>query len=55
MDPDIDIYDLLEGHCPECGAYMGKDGAHVVVPGVKSVSEMSWVGKAVPGIKSCTD
>lgn len=45
MDPDIDIYDLLEGHCPECGAYMGKDGAHVVVPGVKSVSEMSLVGR----------
>jgi len=45
MDPDVDIFDLWEGHCPECGAYMGKDGAHVNIPGVKSVSELSLVGR----------
>lgn len=45
MDPDVDLMDIWQGHCPECGAYMGQDGAHVNVPGVEKVSELSLVGK----------
>lgn len=45
MDPDVDILDIWNGHCPECGAYMGQDGAHVNIPGVQSVSELSLVGR----------
>ena len=42
-DSDVDFFDVMEGHCPECGAYMGKDGAHVIVPSIESVQEMSLV------------
>ena len=45
MDPDVDFLDILQGHCPECGAYMGKDGAHVEVPGIETVSELSLVNR----------
>lgn len=43
LDKDVDIFDLWEGHCPECDSYMGEDGVHVVVPNVETVSELSLV------------
>lgn len=43
MDDDVDFFDFISGRCPECGAVMGKDDAHVVIPSVKSVSELSLV------------
>lgn len=45
MDEDVTFMDIIEGHCPECGAYMGKDGAHVKVPGIEKVSELSLVNR----------
>lgn len=45
LDKDVSFIDIMEGHCPECGAYMGEDGAHVVVPGIEKVSELSLVNR----------
>lgn len=45
LDPDVDLWDILTHHCPECDAIMGQDGAHVVVPAVKTVSELSLVNR----------
>ena len=45
MDPDVSLFDILEHRCPECGAIMGQDGAHVIVPAIKSVSELSLVNR----------
>lgn len=41
LDDDVNLFDFLTGTCPECGAVMGKDGAHVIVPGVEAVRELS--------------
>ena len=43
MDDDVSIVDIWEGHCPECDAIMGKDGAHVKVPHIETVAELSLV------------
>lgn len=43
LDEDVDFFDLITGTCPECGAVMGKDGAHVKVPSIEQVSELSLV------------
>jgi hypothetical protein len=43
LDNDVDLFDFITGTCPECGAVMGKDDAHVIVPGVESVRELSLV------------
>lgn len=43
LDEDVSMWDLLEGHCPNCDAIMGKDGAHVNVPSIESVRELSLV------------
>lgn len=43
MGPDNDFMDIVTGQCPECGAIMGQEGAHVNVPGIESVSELSLV------------
>lgn len=43
LDEDVDFFDLITGTCPECGAVMGKDGAHVIVPAIERVSELSLV------------
>ena len=45
MDPDVSLFDILEHRCPECGAIMGQGGAHVIVPAIKSVSELSLVNR----------
>lgn len=45
MDPDVSFMDIIEGHCPECGAYMGEDDAHVIVPGIETVAELSLVNR----------
>lgn len=43
MDDDVDIMSFIEGRCPECGAIMGKDGAHLNIPSVESFMELSLV------------
>lgn len=43
LDDDVSFIDYLTGTCPECGAVMGKDDAHVIIPGVESVRELSLV------------
>lgn len=43
MDDDVSIIDIWEGHCPECDAVMGKDGAHVNIPHIETVAELSLV------------
>ena len=43
MDNDVSFFDIMKRRCPECGAIMGKDGAHVNILSVESVSELSLV------------
>jgi DNA-directed RNA polymerase subunit RPC12/RpoP len=42
-DDDVSFLDLIEHRCPDCGAIMGKEGAHVIIPSVELVSELSLV------------
>lgn len=42
-DPNTDFFDVMTGHCPECDSIMGRDGVHVNVPNIESVSELSLV------------
>lgn len=43
MDDDVDFMSFIEGRCPECGAIMGLDGAHLNIPSVESFRELSLV------------